>query len=92
MVLAICATLDRLAPLPSGEGHVNLMRSVADRPGHDYRYAIDASKLHTELGWTPKETFESGLARTVSWYVDNRAWWEPLLRAGNATTRRGLAA
>ena len=51
---------------------------MTDRPGHDQRYAIDASKAHRELGWKPRRHFEAGLEQTVQWYLDNRAWWEPL--------------
>ena len=61
-----------------------LVTFVPDRPGHDFRYAIDATKMKTELGWAPKNSFESGLALTVQWYLDNRAWWEPLLQADDA--------
>ena len=60
----------------------SLITYVQDRPGHDRRYAIDASKLRRELGWEPKYTFETGLDQTIAWYLDNRAWWEPLLTRG----------
>jgi dTDP-glucose 4,6-dehydratase len=63
---------------------------VQDRPGHDRRYAIDASRLKGELGWAPRQDFDEGLRRTVRWYLDNRAWWEPL--RGHAERRRGLRA
>jgi dTDP-glucose 4,6-dehydratase len=91
VVSGICEALDRLAPSPTGRLHRDLITFVADRPGHDYRYAIDSTKLRSELGWTPRESFDSGLSRTVRWYIDNRDWWEPLLRAHDAATRRGLA-
>ena len=52
---------------------------VADRPGHDYRYAIDASKIKNELGWVPHETFDSGLRKTIIWYLDNKEWWQDIL-------------
>jgi dTDP-glucose 4,6-dehydratase len=90
VVHAICGALDKLAPRAGGRPHSELIAYVADRPGHDHRYAIDFSKLRTELGWTPQESFESGLKRTVRWYLDNRAWWEPLVQR-QAATRRGLA-
>ncbi len=79
VVHAVCDLLDRHAP-PLGRPRRDLIRFVEDRPGHDRRYAIDCSKIERELGWTPRETFESGLEKTVLWYLANRAWWEPLAR------------
>ncbi|PLX38669.1 MAG: dTDP-glucose 4,6-dehydratase [Hyphomicrobiales bacterium] len=86
VVEAICALLDRLAP--TDHPHRDLITFVADRPGHDLRYAIDAGKITAELGWAPQESFESGLEKTVRWYLDNRAWWEPLRH--HSTERLGL--
>lgn len=77
VVEAICDLLDELAPQP-GLRRRSLITHVADRPGHDRRYAIDATKLETELGWRAEENFESGLRRTVEWYLANEAWWRPL--------------
>ncbi|WP_156640007.1 dTDP-glucose 4,6-dehydratase [Bosea sp. PAMC 26642] len=74
VVRAICAILDELRPDPAGPRE-RLIAYVTDRPGHDARYAIDAGKIGRELGWTPKETFETGLRRTVAWYLDNPSWW-----------------
>lgn len=76
VVRAVCALLDELAPArPTGvDRYESLITFVADRPGHDLRYAIDAGKIQRELGWTPRETFESGLRKTVQWYLDNREW------------------
>ncbi|HEY9016786.1 dTDP-glucose 4,6-dehydratase [Thiomicrospira sp.] len=82
VVKTICEILDDLRPLPQGEGrgegeissYAQLVTYVKDRPGHDMRYAIDASKIQKELGWTPQETFESGIRKTVQWYLDNQAW------------------
>ncbi|MFN3673335.1 MAG: dTDP-glucose 4,6-dehydratase [Bosea sp. (in: a-proteobacteria)] len=74
VVKGICALLDELRPDPAGP-HERLIAYVTDRPGHDARYAIDASKIGRELGWTPKETFETGLRRTVEWYLANPGWW-----------------
>ena len=91
VVQAICAELDRLRPRAAGP-HAELITYVADRPGHDQRYAIDATRIATELGWRPRETFETGLATTVQWYLDNEAWWRPLMKTGQAGQRLGLAA
>ncbi len=74
VVKGICAILDELRPNPAGP-HERLIAYVTDRPGHDARYAIDAGKIGRELGWTPKETFETGLRRTVEWYLANEQWW-----------------
>lgn len=90
VVTAIGRLLDELAPRPGSNSHLDLISYVADRPGHDLRYAIDFTKLRHELGWTPHETFESGLKRTVRWYLDNRAWWTPLIENHQAASRRGL--
>ena len=75
VVRAICALVDELAPDVVGPRE-RLISFVADRPGHDLRYAIDARKIGEELGWKPKETFETGLRKTVEWYLTNRNWWE----------------
>jgi dTDP-glucose 4,6-dehydratase len=74
VVKAICGLVDEMRPDPAGPRE-RLITYVSDRPGHDARYAIDAGKIGRELGWTPKETFESGLRRTVAWYLDNPGWW-----------------
>jgi dTDP-glucose 4,6-dehydratase len=91
VVSAICDVLDVLTPRPSSASHRELITFVPDRPGHDFRYAIDFTKLNAELGWSPMHSFEAGLNATVKWYLDNRAWWEPLLSAHNASVRRGLS-
>jgi dTDP-glucose 4,6-dehydratase len=88
VVEAICDTLDRLSPLALGRRR--LITFVPDRPGHDHRYAIDAGKIERELGWRARESFDSGLAKTVRWYLDNRAWWEPLRKGVYAGERLGL--
>ena len=75
VVKAICALMDELVPDATIGPRENLIRFVADRPGHDQRYAIDASKIERELGWRPQESFESGLRNTVQWYLENRDWW-----------------
>jgi dTDP-glucose 4,6-dehydratase len=72
----ICTVMDELAPRAGGKPHSELVTFVQDRPGHDLRYAIDPSKIMGELGWQPRESFESGLRKTVEWYLTNRPWWE----------------
>jgi dTDP-glucose 4,6-dehydratase len=84
----ICATLDRL--VPAARPRRELITFVTDRPGHDRRYAIDASKVRRELGWQPRQSFEAGLERTVRWYLDNRPWWEPLRARVYGGERLGL--
>ncbi len=74
VVKTICALLDKLVPDSPHIPHESLITYVADRPGHDLRYAIDADKIATELGWTPEETFESGIEKTIHWYLDNSEW------------------
>jgi len=74
VVKTICALLDELVPNSNYIPHESLITFVADRPGHDVRYAIDASKIEKELGWVPEETFESGLRKTIDWYLANTAW------------------
>lgn len=76
VVKRICQTLDRLVPTDSPRE--SLITYVTDRPGHDARYAIDATRLETELGWRARETFETGIEKTVQWYLDNEWWWQPL--------------
>jgi dTDP-glucose 4,6-dehydratase len=75
VVNLICDVLDHLAP--TAQSRRSLISFVTDRPGHDLRYAIDASKAHRELGWEPRQSFEAGIEQTVRWYLNNRAWWEP---------------
>ncbi|MCQ8239464.1 dTDP-glucose 4,6-dehydratase [Rhizosaccharibacter radicis] len=91
VVKAICAVLDELAPDPAGPRE-RLIRYVTDRPGHDFRYEIDASLAEKALDWKAQHDFERGIRRTVQWYLDNRAWWEAI-RAGRYTGQRlGTAA
>ncbi len=87
VVDTLCALLDELVPDSAHAPHAQLKTFVADRPGHDWRYAIDASKIREQLGWQPRETFESGMRRTVHWYLDNRDWCEPV-QAGNYEGQR----
>ncbi len=91
VVKTLCAILDELRPRADGKPYAAQMTEVADRPGHDKRYAIDASRIGAELGWTPAETFETGIRKTVEWYLANEAWWRPLV-AAKASERRGVAA
>jgi dTDP-glucose 4,6-dehydratase len=90
VVHAVCHALDRLAPRPDGTLHAEAIRFVADRPGHDVRYALDSTRLERELGWRPQVSFEEGLADTVAWYIAHRAWWQPLLDGSYRPTRLGL--
>jgi dTDP-glucose 4,6-dehydratase len=87
VVERICALMDELHP--QGAPHNRLITYVTDRPGHDARYAIDATKLENELGWKARENFDTGIEKTVKWYLDSQWWWEPL-RQGYSGTRLGL--
>lgn len=89
VVERICALLDTLAP--GKKPRSSQITYVADRPGHDLRYAMDITKIRTELGWAPKETFESGLERTVRWYLDNSGWWERIQQKKYQGQRLGLS-
>jgi dTDP-glucose 4,6-dehydratase len=79
LVRMLCDLMDELAPDLPVKPAQNLITFVRDRPGHDRRYAIDATKIRTELGWQPQETVEGGLRKTIQWYLDHRDWWQPLL-------------
>lgn len=89
VVRAITGTLDRLSPRADGKSYAEQITFVKDRPGHDQRYAIDASKIRSELDWTPSVTFEQGIERTIAWYLANRPWWQAILDKRDATARRG---
>ncbi|MEZ4373606.1 MAG: dTDP-glucose 4,6-dehydratase [Polyangiaceae bacterium] len=88
VVERVCQLVDER--LGGGPPRRDLITYVKDRPGHDLRYAIDATKVDRELGWTPQETFDSGLEQTVDWYLENREWWQPILDAKYAGNRLGL--
>ncbi len=75
---ALCRLLDELLPASPQRPHERLIRFVADRPGHDRRYAMDNARIRRELGWQPRESFASGLRKTVAWFLDNRWWWQPI--------------
>jgi dTDP-glucose 4,6-dehydratase len=79
VVRKICLLMDQYAPHPPQGGHETLITFVEDRPGHDARYAINATKLETELGWSADENFETGIEKTVRWYLENPSWWQPML-------------
>lgn len=91
IVERICALLDELSPRDDGKSYLEQKTFVKDRPGHDRRYAIDCSKLQRELGWKPEETFESGLRKTVAWYLDNRSWCGDITSGRYARQRLGLS-
>ena len=94
VVQSICRLLDELAPeKPAGVvKYETLITYVADRPGHDMRYAIDATKIEEELGWAPEETFESGIRKTVEWYLANEQWWSRVKDGSYAGERLGLTS
>ncbi|MCU7932375.1 MAG: dTDP-glucose 4,6-dehydratase [Candidatus Thiodiazotropha sp. (ex Codakia rugifera)] len=89
VIETLCKLLDELVPDSPFRPHSQLKKFVKDRPGHDQRYAIDASKLERELGWTPQETFETGLRKTVIWYLDNTAWCQRVLDGSYRGERLG---
>ena len=90
VVHAICDALDRLRPRSDGKPYREQISFVADRPGHDHRYAIDPTKLDRELGWQARESFETGIEKTIAWYLANEAWWAPILARSDAGQRLGL--
>ena len=90
VVHQICELLDAQAPREDGSSHTAAIKFVEDRPGHDYRYAIDPSKIERELGWKAEETFETGLKKTVAWYLANESWWLPQRLKAYSGERLGL--
>jgi len=92
VVERICAILNELSPRKDGKRYEEQITFVSDRPGHDFRYAIDATKIKSELDWVPLETFETGLRKTVEWYLDNQKWWQPLLNKHYQGQRLGKSA
>ncbi|MCD2452613.1 dTDP-glucose 4,6-dehydratase [Methylicorpusculum oleiharenae] len=90
VVDTLCSLLDELLPHSSFSPHKQLVKFVVDRPGHDLRYAIDAGKIKNELGWEPEETFETGLRKTVQWYIDHPNWWTNILDGSYRGERLGL--
>ena len=91
IVETICDHLDRLSPR-EGQPRRALITFVRDRPGHDRRYAIDATKIETELGWRARECFETGIEKTIAWYLKNGGWWRPILERGYEAKRIGIAS
>jgi dTDP-glucose 4,6-dehydratase len=90
VIQTLCHILDEMVPDSPHRPHENLISFVEDRPGHDRRYAIDASKIHNQLGWKPQESFETGLLKTVRWYLDNKIWTERVLSGAYQGERLGL--
>ena len=92
LVCLLCGILDELVPLGTDakiSKYKELITYVTDRPGHDLRYAIDASRIRDELGWTPTETAETGFCKTVQWYLDNEEWWKSVLSGAYRLERLG---
>lgn len=92
VVRTICSELDARRPQSDGKSYAEQITFVTDRPGHDQRYAIDATKIRSELGWEPQVTFEQGIAQTVAWYLERQDWWKPIVARRYATQRLGTAA
>jgi dTDP-glucose 4,6-dehydratase len=90
VVTTICDILDRLRP-KAERNYADQITYVTDRPGHDHRYAIDASKIRSDLDWTPSVTFEQGIEQTVTWYLENQSWWQDILDARYSTQRLGVS-
>ena len=78
VVTTICDLLNEISPSENGSSYADLITYVKDRPGHDFRYAIDAGKIQNDLGWSPKESFETGIRKTIHWYLDNQDWWRAI--------------
>jgi dTDP-glucose 4,6-dehydratase len=91
LVRLLCGILDQLRPSVSGRSYTEQITFVQDRPGHDLRYAIDASKIRDQLGWTPKQDQRSGFRQTVQWYLDNVSWWQAILDGSYKLERLGLS-
>ena len=92
LVQTLCQLLDELCPCSTGKRHADKIEFVSDRPGHDLRYAIDATKIANELSWAPDENFETGFRKTVQWYLQNQGWWQDILSGDYQLERQGLPA
>jgi len=90
IVITICTILDELKPRINGNSYTDLITYVADRPGHDYRYAIDATKIKNEMNWEPKETFETAIRKTIKWYLENEDWWRKIQKGTYNQERLGM--
>jgi len=90
IVTKICSILDELIPIQNKSSYMDLITFVKDRPGHDYRYAIDSSKIQNELNWKPNESFETGIYKTIEWYLENERWWREIQKKYYNQERLGL--
>ena len=90
VVTIICSLLDEISPREDGSSYSDLITFVKDRPGHDFRYAIDAEKIHNDLGWSPNESFETGIRKTIHWYLDNQNWWKAIQENNYRQERLGV--
>ena len=92
IVESICSILDKLRPADSGESYRELITYVKDRPGHDYRYSIDSTRIKNELNWEPKESFDTGLIKTIKWYLKNDLWWKKIQNHVYKQERLGVSS
>ena len=90
VVTIICSLLDEISPREDGSSYSDLITFVKDRPGHDFRYAIDAGKIQNDLGWSPNESFETGIRKTIHWYLDNQNWWKAIQNNNYRQERLGV--
>ena len=90
VVTIICSLLDEISPRENGSSYSDLITFVKDRPGHDFRYAIDAGKIQNDLGWSPNESFETGIRKTIHWYLDNQNWWKSIQNNNYRQERLGV--
>ena len=91
LVRGLCLLLDEVRPRPDRKSYAEQITLVTDRPGHDLRYAIDASKIRDQLGWLPQHDHHAGFRKTVAWYLDNEAWWQAILDGTYQLQRLGVA-
>ena len=92
IVSIICENLDKMLPRSDKTSYKKLITYVDDRPGHDFRYAVDSSKIQDELGWKPRESFQTGIQKTIKWYLDNEIWWREIQKSNYKQERLGLKA